>query len=81
LTAHINFADGQEGAIVYWGIWVTEAAEGEGSGRTSRSITVEGERRRWRGETSVKITGMEENKETPSSLMKMEENKEKRLME
>jgi len=43
---------------------------------------VEGERRRWRGETSVAITEMEEeNKETPSSLMKMEENKEKRSME
>jgi len=52
-----------------------------GGGRTLRSITVEGERRRWRGETSVKITEMEENKETPSSLMKMEKNKEKRLME
>jgi len=44
-----------------------KAAEGEGSRPTLRSITVE---RRWRGETSVKITEMEENKETPSSLMK-----------
>jgi len=56
-----------------------------GGGRTLRSITVEGERRRWRGEGSGQmsrsITEMEENKETPSSLMKMEENKEKRLME
>jgi len=79
---HVNFTGGWQGATIYWGIWGTEAAvEGEGSRRTSRSITVEGERRRWRGETSVKITEMEENKETPSSLMKWRRTKEMRLME